>query len=843
MIRLDRHSPRRWLCHALLRWLLVMAVTCAMLAPIDGIAVEPVMPTATIDRVRVEGNRRIEEAAILAKIGLRRGDTMSKERVRRDLLAVYELGFFEDIVISATETPGGVVLTFRVTEKPAVREVRIVGAKKVSEDDVREAIDIRAFSVLSESAIQNNVQAVRDVYVDKGYYLADIEARTESVTDDQVDLVIEITENRKVLVQRVDFHGNENVPSSKLRRFLKVKPAGIAPWLTSSGTFRQDDLDLDSQTIPAIFMEEGYVDARVDPAKVYLSPDKRFLYVSYHIEEGEQYTLGNLDAEGDFLPEEGLTREAVLEIIDGRTVADIQEETWRSSSEKGKPPNIKVQGRAARLEPGEVFKYSLVGQVMANIEGLYKDQGYAFVNIVPQTIPNPDNLTVDVIFSIELGEKVRIGRISITGNGTTFDKTVRREIQLIEGDIYRGSLLRASRMRLMRLGYFDDVSFSTPRGDGDDVLDLNVQVSEQPTGSFSLGMGYSNLENFVLTGSVSKNNFLGLGYTMSASINWSGLRRQGDVSFSDPYFLDSRWSLIVSGYSVDRRFGTLQIVTGLNEYQRGGSVGVGRYLDQRDDMQLRFDYRLEDVGLTSIDPFRERLLGGDLYRNGLTSSIGTSLTIDKRNNRIFPTEGILASASATMAGGFRVSDSALLNLLGGQFNFVETKFNLRVYQPLLPNSDFLVFRMNSTLGFLHSTDGRVVPFIHRYRAGGINSMRGFNWFSLGPGIRATQTDDPIRRDDRIIIGGDQIWVNNFEIEAPIIRAAGIKAVVFFDAGNAFRDPWGNDTISPLSLRTSIGAGVRWQSPIGPLRFEFGVPLKPLPDERPSVFDFGIGSFF
>jgi outer membrane protein insertion porin family len=185
----------------------------------------------------------------------------------------------------------------------------------------------------------------------------------------------------------------------------------------------------------------------------------------------------------------------------------------------------------------------------------------------------------------------------------------------------------------------------------------------------------------------------------------------------------------------------------------------------------------------------------------------------------------------------------VLSLLGGEFNQVEAMYNFRFYQPLVPNTDKLVLRFNTTIGGLWSTDGRAIAFIHRYRAGGINSVRGFNWFSLGPTIRATASDDPVHADETLIVGGEQTWVNNLEITNPIIRQAGITGVVFFDAGNAFGDPWGNGALNPLDLRAAVGGGIRWQSPIGPLRFEYGVPLKPLPNERKSVFDFSIGGFF
>lgn len=793
-------------------------------APADG----------RVNKVSVEGTRRIDNAAVFAVIGLHQGDTLSPEKVRRDVKAVYKTGWFKDVIVDAVPDGDGVSVVFTVDEKPAVRDVTIEGNKKINEEDIREVIDVYAFSVLNEARVNETVGLIRDLYLEKGFYLAEIDVETRDVGDDQVEVVFRIHENRKVIIQRIEFSGNDHIQDFKIKRFMQTKEGGFAPWLTNSGHFRRDQVDADKHTIAAVYLEEGYVDVTVDPPKSYLSPDKRFIYISYHVDEGQRYRLGELDASGDFSEEEGLTREAVLEIIGGRAVADIQEQQWRDYEEKDKPL-LQVAGRGPKLQTGEWFKYSQIHAVMTSIATFYEDQGYAFVNVVPQTIPNPDDRTVDITFLIERGERVRIGRINIAGNDPTFDKVIRRELQINEGEIYRGSRIRASRFRLERLGYFETVDFATPRGERPDELDLNIKVAEQSTGSFSLGMGYSNLERFVLTASVSKNNFLGLGYVMSGSVNWSRLRRQGSISIVDPYFLDSKWTLKVDGYWISREFQ-------LNEFQRGASMAVGRYLDQKDDIQLRLEYTIEDVGLTSLDSYRLRLLGGDLFRNGLTSSLGVSLNVDRRNNRIFATKGVFTSFSASLAGGFRTGEKTV-SLLGGDFNFVELRFNLRYFQPLIPNSDMLVFRLNTTVGAIFSTDGQVIPYIHRYRPGGINSVRGFQWFSLGPTMRAAGSDDPNRADDKLIVGGTQTWINNFEIESPIIKAAGISAVVFFDAGNAFGDPWGNGYLNPLKLRTSVGAGIRWRSPIGPLRFEVGFPLKPQDDERKAVFDFSIGSFF
>ena len=624
--------------------------------------------SGTVKDLRVEGNKRIEDAAVLAAVQLQEGETLAPWKIRRDIKSVYRTGFFEDVQVDVADADvaGGVIVTFLVEENPAVREVLVAGNKKVDEDDLREVIDITPYSVLNDTDIALNQQRIRDLYVEKGYFLAEVDPNLTEVGDDLVELTFDIVENRKVIVQSIDITGNEGVPDRKIKRFLQTREGGIAPWLTSSGTFNWEALDADIMIIKSVYLEEGYVDATIGEPKVYLSPDKRYIYISVHVDEGKRYKLGHLRTDGEWVEEEGLTEDAVMRLVRGETVKEVQDEKARRLPRLRRLFDYSADSSAAQpLETGDWFKLSDVQLTMQRISDLYGDQGYAFVNVYPDTRTDPESEVVDVTFLISRGEKVRIGRINITGNDPTWDKVVRREIPINEGEIYNGSQIRESRQRLERLGFFEEVRITTPRGASADVLDMNVDVVEQPTGSFSVGMGFSNLENFVLTGSVSKQNFLGLGYIMNAAINWSSLRQQWNLSFFDPYLLDTRWTLKVDGFSISQQYVE-------DQYQRGGGVAVGRYLDRRDDWRLTVNYTLEDVGLTRITPYQAHLFGGQLYRNGLTSTVGLNLNVDKRDNRIKATKGLYASASSELSGGFRIGDTDdVVNVLGGQFNLWE----------------------------------------------------------------------------------------------------------------------------------------------------------------------------
>ena len=807
----------------------------------------PTIAEGMVSKVEFVGYQNIDVAALRQAIMIKEGTVLTPELVRSSIRALHATGYIDDVRVDVSKG----YVRFLISEKPAIRSWKIRGNKEFADDVLTELVEEKELRVVNESEVGSLIQAMRDKYLEKGYYLVEITPIYEPVAPGQVHLIFDIQEKQKVAVKRLEFTGNESVPSSKILQYLQTRPAGPLPFL-GAGTFNELLLENDVQIVRSVFMEEGFAEVKVDPPHTFLSMDKRFIYISINIDEGIRYRLGNITVEGDLAPEEGLSAKAMEEILAGEKAKNLTER-WNNSKdpnsgwETGIASPLSFATARTPLREGDVFKRSTLQIVMKELSDLYGDRGYAFANVVPITKPNKEEGVMDITFQVQKGEKIRIDRINIIGNDPTLDKVIRREIPIAEGDLYSGSGIEDARLRLMRLGFFQDVNITTPRARNQEELDLNVDVVEQPTGSFSVGAGFSNLENFMFNANISKNNFLGRGYTMSVAANLSAVRQQGNLQLYDPYFLDSRWTLRVNGYSISRQFIE-------NEYQRGGSFAIGRYLDKRDDLRLEFTYTFEDTGLTSIDAYKEKLLGGQLYRNGLTSTAGISFVADKRNNRIQPTRGLYTVLSANLSGGISNGSDQLVSLLGGDFNFYELKLNTRWYQPLVP-SEMLIFRYNLTLGHLGSTDGKVIPYIHRYRAGGINSIRGYNWFSLGPSLRAQGTnsnstqsyfsgsDDPESVEDSLVVGGTQTWINNVEIESPIFRAAGVSLVVFFDAGSAFGDPWGNGSINFNDLRLSYGGGVRWVSPMGPLRFEYGIPINRRPGERESVFDFSMGSLF
>ena len=793
--------------------LATLLFAAALLLPRAAYAVEE---GTQITGLHVEGNIKVETEAILDITRLRAGERFRATEVAQAIRDIYRLRYFKHIAVEAEPDGDGVILLIRVREKPSIREVTFSGNKKITADDIREVMNIKAFSILDQSKVRATSRRIEELYLEKGFFLAEVETELTEIAGNEVKVEFSIRENRKVLVKRITLVGNQHLKASYLKARLQTKAAGIFPGLGPGGTYRRETLETDREIISYLYSAFGYVDAKVSTPEVFLSPDKRWVFITIHIVEGEQYRIGTVDVKGDLMPEVDLGKEDVLDILSTR--------------------------------PGEVYNRMQLGEDVQRLVDRFSNHGYAFANVIPLPRQDKERRVIDLVFDIQRGNLIHLEDIIITGNSTTWDKVIRRQAGLVEGDLFRGSEVQRTRARLQQLGYFEDIKVTTPRGDSPDSLDMAIDVTEKPTGTFSIGAGFSSVESLVFTANISKANFLGLGYTMSLNANLSlgrNLRERGffrgensqqQLSFSiqDPYFLDTRWTASMAMFWVNR-------TVLLSEFSRGMNFSFGHYIGKDDDARFSLRYGLETVGLTALRSTQLEAYGGQLYRSGTKSSITASITLDKRDNRISTTKGFLLTGSAEFAGGGRVGEGKVLSLLGGDFRFLRLQANARAFYPI--GTPLVVLRWNLSIGWIKSLDGTLVPYTERYRAGGINSIRGFGPFTLGPQIRYLVNSDPNHSAKSVPVGGTMSVVNNLEIEFPIIPPAQIRGVVFFDAGNAFGGLYGDEPFRFESMRLSAGFGVRWRSPMGPLRFEWGFPLKRKPNEKAQVFEFTIGSFF
>jgi outer membrane protein insertion porin family len=768
-----------------------------------------------IARIEFRGNRRVEDDAIRVNLLTQPGTRLDLAQVREDIRAVWDMGFFSDVQVEAAPSPEGLIVTFVVAEQPGVRRVVVTGHDQLSLSKINEVIDLRRDALLDVAKVKQNVTKIRDLYVSEGYYLADVTHEIREVDEANVEIWFRVDESSRVEIRDVSFLGNVAVPDETLRQIISTRPGNFLSFLTDAGTYKAEAFERDLMMITAYYYDHGYINVSIGRPLIRLSRDRRFMYLTIPIDEGPQFRIGEIDFRGDLIGDK----------------ADYYERLT--------------------VEPGQIFNRSRVSQDIQRLTHFYQDQGYAYVNPTPLTDVDLEELTVALTFDIDKGEKVYFERINIRGNDKTRDKVIRREMKIAEGELYSQTALEESQRRINALGFFEAVNISTTRGATDEFIEVNVQVGERPTGTFQVGAGFSSVENFIAQAQISQENLLGRGQSLSLQAQLSSLRQLFQLRFVEPYFLDTMWTFAFDLYNQAQGFGQFA------RDARGGNLTWGRRLNF--ETRAFLTYKLENVNVrtgrgrfTDVNFFGEEIATesvANLFRGGFTSSVRAALQWDSRNNRLFPTDGWYHNAFLEVADKFT----------GSQNVFVRYGGFARHYRPLIGP---FILKLNAEVGVTTSRDPLGVPITERYLIGGIHDVRGFRPRSLGPRLRVSEPGDVGEPLGNIPLGGNMQLIWNSEIEFPLFEQVGISGVVFFDMGNAYNlerrycSGSGGVDVSPkfdpcfdfptsltTGLRKSVGWGVRWFSPIGPLRFEWGVPLDRQPNEDSVVFEFTIGNFF
>lgn len=800
-----------------------------------------------IAEIRFEGNRRVESEAMLLELDSSVGELCQPRKLGADLKRLWGLGYFEDVAVEGELGTRGVVLTYIVKERPTVRKIIVEGNDKIKLDDINEQLDLEKNQVLDLGKVKANLEKVKQLYTDGGFFLADVSYELRSVEKEpgKVDIAIIIDEAAEVIVRNIEFVGNKAFTDKVLRKHILTKAGNYISVVMkkAGGVFNKEAFQQDFAFLRAFYGDEGYLDANPKDPELSLTPDRRFVMLTIPIEEGPQYKLGALTAREVLA--KGETR-----LFDADTLAESID------------PVIK---------PGDVASMGKIQRIREDVERRYKDNGYAYVNVNADQRFDRERLLLYVNFSIEKGPLVYVERIEINGNEKTADKVIRREMTISEGDLYSESGKEASEFRIMRLGYFSAVNMSTSRGSADDKIVINIELTEQLTGTFQVGAGFSTIENFVLQGQVAYDNFLGRGATVQIIAQFSSLRRLFNFSYFTRYFLDSKWNFI---FNV---FNSRNIFPSFSRQSTGFRVSWGYPIWR--DLTAFVGYELEDVRVGfgtfggvggvfspgSLVTVPQQALITNLFANGITSAIEARLQWDTRDNFLFPTSGQFHQLRSSFAHKY----------LGSQNRYNRYVLDSRFYFPVIRTEKafraWLVFKTRLQVGFIHGNDRNSVPIFERWFPGGIygdGEIRGFRLRSLGPKISVQSSPDPTAALIPYEIGGNLLTALTAELEFMVIPPANIKGVVFFDMGNAFNTEAQFCTVANSDLpkadpcdlvlgryrlrdlRYSMGFGFRWQSPIGPLRFEWGFPLdrqRANPFLRrgddPVVFEFAIGNSF
>ncbi|MEI7705499.1 MAG: outer membrane protein assembly factor BamA [Deltaproteobacteria bacterium] len=763
-----------------------------------------------VGAIEVEGSRRVEVDAIKAAMKTKVGASVDAKSIQADVRAVMKLGYFADVSIEEKGSPDRPTLVVKVVEKPSVQDYKIEGNDELSADDLKDTIEVKRFAILDLTTVRKTVKKIQEKYNEKGFYLAEVNFRIEDRPDNQVIVVFEVNERAKVEVRRIHFVGNDNISKEEIVPFMQTQEGSFLGFLSSAGTYKEEAFQRDLQAVQAVYLERGYVGVKVGKPTVALSPDRTGLFISIPIEEGEQYTIGKLDFSGELL---------------------------------GMRPFLP---QLLQSSEGQLFVRSKVGHDIFAVADFFKDMGYAYVNVNPVTALDPKKRTMGLTFDVQPGQKVFFERIEITGNQKTRDKVVRRELRIYEGDLYSAAAIKISKQRITALGYFETVEITTKKGSAEDRIVAIVEVKEKATGTFQIGAGFSSYENFILTAQISQNNFFGWGQTLSLQVQWSSLRQLGQIQFMEPYFLDSKWTFAFDVYANENLY--LNFTRGAIGgsltwgYELAGLSWFWPSLSKLEDLRLFFTYTLEKVRVTSSV---QDLLLYNRFRSGWSSVARTSVAWDRRDNRLFPTRGFYLSASLDLAPPMLAPAA----IFGDQVNlFYRETIEFRFYQEIWQG---LTGRFRLLAGVIRGwNENNPVPVSELYYVGGVNTVRGYRLYTLSPVAAVGASTNPDASLRALQVGGNKQIVLNFELEYPIVEKMGIRAVVFFDMGNALAPGVYIDPNVPWGLYKSIGFGFRWFSPIGPLRFEWGFPLNRRTDpitgailDAPVDFQFTIGSFF
>ena len=765
----------------------------------------------TLKDVKISGNLRVEDDGIRLHLKSRPGESFNSATVEQDVKAIFRMGFFDDV--RAELSPDG-VLTYAVKEKPYVRELKIQGASQVSREKIEAALGVNPRTILDRGKVAEGVEKVRKLYTDQGYVNAAVDFAVEVESNNQAVVTLDIVEGGRLLIKKISFEGNKAFSEGELKDQIGTKEEWIFSFITNRGVLDRDMLTNDVALLSQYYNDHGYVENKVDDPVILRARDG--LDLVFRIHEGPQYRVGKVEIGGEL-------------IEDGQKML-----------------------KSVKLTTGQIFRGSRLREDITTLEEMYSNKGFAFRQVEPVTNIDQKQKTVDVALVITKGPPVYFNRVLVAGNTKTRDKVVRRELLANEQELYSGTKITQSRNALQRTGYFEDVQVTTKKTGQPDTVDLLVDVKEGPTGAFQVGAGYSSGDGFLFNANISEKNLLGRGQGVSGNFSIGSSRQDFILNVNDPYFMDSKVALGIDGFNTKREY------TDFDERKLGFGVNTSYPLK---DFRMPFFGRRADrpigsdeLATNAAPTFWDYMRGGvsyDLTRENisgvsksapesikseegrsLTSAVTPGFSYDSRDHFFAPTEGTKSAFSIKMAG------------LGGDSRFIKSDLSGRWHYPLLKDPKWggaYVLALGGSagygIGFAERNGDTDLPLFERYFLGGINSIRGFAERSIGPRVKSNCDDDG-KCKGTDVIGGDKSMVLNAELLFPIMETYGVRGVAFFDMGNAFG---GSQGFSFSDLRRSVGAGVRWMSPFGPLRVELGFPLNKQPHDETSVLGFSIGS--
>lgn len=822
--------------------LIMIALPVAAVATASLVSSQAVAQTAA--SIGVEGNRRIEADTIRSYFKAGPGGRLDSARIDDGLKALIETGLFQDVKIN--QAGGRLVVV--VVENPVIGRVVFEGNKKVKDEQLSAEVQSKARGTLSRAMVQSDTARITEIYRRNGRYDVKVEPKIIEQPNNRVDLVFEVTEGAKTGVKSIEFVGNKAYSSYRLKDVIKTRESNFLSFLGGNDVYDPDRIEADRDILRRYYLKNGYADVQIVAALTEYDPERKGFLVTFKIDEGQQYRVGSVDFQS--------------------SIASFDGNSLRSLS---------------RVSVGSIYNAEAVEKSVEEMSVEASRRGYAFATVKPRGDRNFEAHTVSIVFAIEEGPRVYIERINVRGNTRTRDYVIRREFDISEGDAYNRALVDRAERRLKNLDYFKTVKIVPEPGSSTDRVVLNVDLEEKSTGDFSVSGGYSTADGFLGEVSISERNLLGRGLYAKAAVQY-GQRTQGySLSFVEPYLLGYRVALGLDFYQRKQLASTY---VSYDSKSIGFSPRLGFQLREDLNLQLRYSISQQEITLPSSltncnnfpgasyyptpayigaggdtgnpgNPFTSVIGGNNCFADGeasvavkqglakgavVTSSLGYSLAYNTLDNNKDPTSGILATLNQDYAG------------VGGDVSYLKTTGDVKLYTPVV--SDVVgVLRLQG--GVLTDT-GKGIRMLDHFQMGP-NLVRGFAPVGIGP-------RDITQGTYQDALGGTKYWGASAELQMPfwfLPKEIGLKGAVYADAGSLFdyqgvRSLVGSCGGTPLQnaqnqcltvagddglIRSSVGVGLIWQSPFGPLRFDYAIPLTKGANDRTQEFRFGGGTSF
>lgn len=767
-----------------LRGLGVSALAMALLAALPAWAVDPF----TLRDIRVEGLQRVEPGTVFASLPFRIGDRYDDDKGSAAIRSLFGLGLFSDVRLQIN----GDVLVVIVEERPNVAGVSFSGIKEFSEDMLRNVlrdIGLTEGRPFDKALADRAEQELKRQYINRSYYAAEVVTTVTPSERNRVNLNFSVTEGDIAKITEIRIVGNQAFSESTLRDLFELDTGGWLSWYTKSDRYSRAKLNADIETLRSYYLTRGFIDFRIDSTQVAISPDKQSMSITINVTEGDRYVVSSVALQGDYLGREGEFKTLVT------------------------------------LEPGEAYNVEDVNNTVKAFTEYFGAFGYAFAQV--EAVPNIDRSTKRVAFTLRAvpQRRVYVRRIQIEGNNRTRDEVIRREFRQFESSWYDSDRISLSRDRVDRLGFFTEVNLQTePVPGSPDQVDLVVRVTEKPTGNLTLGAGYSQDEKLSIIAGIRQENVFGSGNYLGLDINTSKFNRQIVLSTTDPYFTPDGVSRSFDAYYRTRRPYDNQFQGDYRLITKGLGIRFGVPFTELDT--VFFGVGVEQ---TTIEPGANLPQVYEQYRRdfGETSNtlpLTVGWTRDSRDSALVPTRGRLMRANGEVS-------------LSGDARYAKTNLQFQQYLPLTHQ---YTLAFNAELGYGKGLNGKPYPVFKNFFGGGLGSVRGFEGGTLGPTSRVLNASN----NAVINVGGNRSVAFNTEFITPFPGAGNdrsLRMFGFLDVGNVYGE---NDTRRNANeLRASVGIGVSWLSPIGPLRIAFANPIREFPGDRIQKFQFQIGTSF